>query len=275
MNDAPIALYRSPSVDGAALAVTGFGRQRIATRIVNRRLPMHAVVLVEKGRGTLYTEKAGLQEVAGPALFWLLAGTPHTYGPLVGESWEECWALFAGPFAGEFIRQRLIVEAAPLVPLRNLREMQQLFGALHSEFAKDDPLSLASSAATLHRIAVEAARQASSPNDKPADTTIKRAIDALQQRAFQQVDMNALAEEFAMSPATLRRRFAAAAGLSPKAFQLRLRIDRAKQLLTTSVMTIEAISAAVGIDDAFYFSRLFQDRERCSPSEFRRRHHRL
>jgi len=77
-----------------------------------------------------------------------------------------------------------------------------------------------------------------------------------------------------LSPATLRRKFAAATGLAPKAFQLRLRIDCSKELLATSEMSIEAISRRVGIEDTFYFSRLFQDREHCSPSAFRRRHHR-
>ena len=77
-----------------------------------------------------------------------------------------------------------------------------------------------------------------------------------------------------MSPATLRRRFALAAGMSPKAFQLRIRLDRAKQMLAASDSSIESIAAAVGIHDAFYFSRLFRDRENCSPSEFRSRHNR-
>jgi AraC-like DNA-binding protein len=274
MTGAPIALYRSQPSMGAALAVIGFGRQRVAMRIVNRRLPMHAVVLIESGNGALSTAKAGVQEVAGPSLFWLPAGTLHSYGPLHGGSWEERWVLFTGSFASELLRQRLVVETAPLVPLRNLREMQHLFATLHSDFAEDTPLSLASSAATLHRIAVQSARQAAAPSDEAPDATIELAIDALQQRAFQQIDMRAFAEEFAMSPATLRRRFAAATGQSPKTFQLRLRIDRAKQLLTTSDLSIEAIAATVGVDDAFYFSRLFQDRERCSPSEFRQRHRR-
>lgn len=271
----PIALYRSPPVGSAGLAVTGFGRQRVTAQVVNRRLPTHAVVLVEKGRGTLRTEKAGLQQVEGPALFWLISGTVHSYGPVPGESWDERWALFSGRFADELIRQRLITETAPLLKLTNLWEMQQLCGILHLEFAADTPLGLAASAAALHRIMVEAARQTATRADEPAAAPIERAIEALQQRAFQPVDMAALADEFRMSTATLRRRFTAATGLSPKAFQLRLRIDHAKQLLTTSDLTIEAISLAVGIDDAFYFSRLFHDRERCAPSEFRRRHRRL
>jgi AraC family transcriptional regulator of arabinose operon len=270
----PIALYRSSTAGSPGLAVTGFGRQHVTTGIVGRRLPSHAVVLVERGRGTLRTEKAGLQAVEGPALFWLLSGKQHSYSPIAGESWDERWALFSGRFADELIRQRLIAEATPLVQLKSLREMQQLFATLHLEFAADTQLGLAASAATLHRIIVEATRQATPAAGQPADAPIERAIEALQQRAFQPVDMAALSDEFAMSPATLRRRFAAATGLSPKAFQLRLRIDHAKQLLTTSDLTIEAISLEVGIDDAFYFSRLFQDRERCAPSEFRRRHRR-
>jgi len=274
MTEFPIALYRSSSSGSTVLTVTGFGRQRIGTRIVNRRLPMHAVVLVEAGKGTLQTAKAGVQEINGPSLFWLPAGTLHSYGPTEGESWEERWALFEGTLTADLIRQRLISPTEPVVRLQNLREMQHLFGALHSDFVAGDPLSLASAAATLHRIVVQAARQANAGSDDAADVKIELVIETLQRRAFEPTDMQSVAREFGMSPATLRRRFHGAIGLSPKAFQLRLRIDRAKQLLTTTDLSIEVISNAVGIDDAFYFSRLFQDREHCSPSGFRRQYRR-
>ncbi|MDM9625674.1 AraC family transcriptional regulator [Rhizobium sp. S152] len=267
-----IALYRSPPSGATSLAVTGFGRQRVTSRLKNRRLPTHAVVMVERGHGWLQSEKVGTIEISGPALFWLPAGIAHGYGPDAGESWDERWALFSGALADEWLRQRLIDEAAPMVPLENAREMRHLFTTLQDEFAEDNPLDLAASASTLHRIVIQAARQASrAAAGKAADATIEKIMEALEERAFMPVDMAALASEFGLSPATLRRRFAAATGLSPKAFQLRLRIDHAKQLLTTSDLAIEAISRAIGIDDAFYFSRLFQDRERCSPSEFRRR----
>ncbi|WP_112944178.1 MULTISPECIES: helix-turn-helix domain-containing protein [unclassified Rhizobium] len=275
MSDTTIALYRSPPSGVTSLAVTGFGRQRVTSRLKNRRLPTHAVVMVERGHGWLQSDKAGTIEISGPALFWLPAGMVHGYGPDPGESWDERWALFSGTLADEWLRQRLIDEAAPVMPLENPREMRHLFATLQDEFAEDNLLGLAASAATLYRIVVEAARQASRATASArTDTTIERVVETLEQRAFEPVDMTALASEFGLSPATLRRRFAAATGLSPKAFQLRLRIDHAKQLLTTSDLAIEAIARAIGLDDAFYFSRLFQDRERCSPSEFRRRHRR-
>lgn len=266
MTSRPLALYRSPpSVNPPALSVTGFGRQRIAVHVRQRRLPCHAVVLVETGRGTLETEAAGRLAIEGPALFWLTPGSLHSYGPTEGESWEEQWALFEGPFASSLVRQRLISETAPHVALSNLREMQQLFAALRADFTDGSALALSSAAATLHRIVVQSARQANAATDTVAGARIEAAVSALTERAFREIDM---------SPATFRRRFMAATSLSPKAFQLRLRIDHAKQLLTTSDFPIEAIAREIGIDDAFYFSRLFQNREGLAPSAFRSRYRR-
>jgi len=84
----------------------------------------------------------------------------------------------------------------------------------------------------------------------------------------------AFAQDFGISAATLRRRFIAATGLPPKALQLRLRIDRAKELLATTDAPIEQIARTVGFEDSFYFARLFLGRESLTPSEFRRRHQR-
>lgn len=275
MTSSPLALYRSPpSVNPPALSVTGFGRQRIAVHVRQRRLSCHAVVLVEAGRGTLETEPAGTLAIEGPALFWLAPGSLHSYGPAEGESWEEQWALFEGPFASNLARQRLISETAPHVALSNLREMQQLFAALRADFTDGSALAMSSAAATLHRIVIQAARQTDASTDAIAGGKIEAAVCALTERAFGEIDMQQLAAEFDMSPATFRRRFLAATGVSPKAFQLRLRIDHAKQLLTTSDLPIEAIAREIGIDDAFYFSRLFQNRERLAPSTFRSRYRR-
>lgn len=270
-----IALYRSPpSVNPPGLSVTGFGRQRIAMHVRDRRLSCHAVVLVEAGRGTLETERTGRITIEGPALFWLTPGNRHSYGPVEGESWEEQWALFEGPFASSLVRQRLISETAPCVPLGNLREMQQLFAVLRTDFTDGSVLALSSAAATLHRIVIQAARQAEERAEPADGTVMSAAIAALTERAFRELDMQLLASEFGMPPATFRRRFTAATGLSPKAFQLRLRIDHAKQLLTTSDLPIETIAREIGIEDAFYFSRLFQDREGLSPTAFRKRYRR-
>jgi AraC family transcriptional regulator of arabinose operon len=268
-----IALYRSPLSGIGGLAITGFGQHSVKSPVRPRILPGFAVVLVERGAGWLQTERTGRLEFSAPALFWLFAHRRHTYGPNE-HGWDERWALFNGELVQNFIRLRLMSEEAPLVHLRDLGEMQRLFGSLHTEMLDDTALGQASAASTLHRIVIRVARQASAPEKQPIGTDMAPVIDALRNRALENLDLADFAAQHGMSPATLRRKFLTATGLSPKAYQLRLRIDRAKELLATGELSVEAIASTVGIEDAFYFARLFRDREDCSPSEFRRRYRR-
>jgi len=277
MTDRPFALYRSAPAAASGLSVTGVGRHRVTQAISGRRLPDFAIVLVEEGRGWLETKAGGRQAIEAPALFWLFPGRTHSYGP-DASGWLERWALFEGALTRDFTRLRLIVEAAPVVALHDLGEMQRLFDRLHAELSLDTVLSRSEAAATMHRIVTRAARQAAGQSTGGSDPQrapdFQQVIDDLRDRAAEQIEIDAFAAQFGISPATLRRKFVLHTGMPPKAFQLRIRLDLAKQLLAASDTPVESIAAAVGIHDAFYFSRLFRDRENCSPSEFRSRHKR-
>lgn len=273
MSDTSYAVYRSPPAAMGGLSVRGIGRHRVGRAIIRRKLPDFAVVLVEEGRGWLETRAAGRQTIVAPSLFWLFPETIHSYGP-DGPGWRERWALFGGALTRDFTRTRLIVETAPVVPLSDLRSLRLLFDRLHAELSPDTPLGQAEAAATLYRLVVQAARQEADRSGGDVHRDFHDAIDDLRDHACEPIDFGAFASRFGMSPATLRRRFALHTGLSPKAFQLRIRLDLAKQLLAATDSPVEAVAQAVGFADAFYFSRLFRDREDCSPREFRRRHRR-
>ncbi len=268
------AIYRSPLASAGGLAVTGSGRQHAMQAVRDRKLPSHAVVLVENGHGFLESEAGGRQSVKSPALFWLFPNRQHSYGP-DAEGWSERWALFEGSLVRDFLRLRLISEQNPVVDLRNLDRAQRLFNAIHADLLEDTNLARASAAASLHRIVVLAAQQASKLKPaSPEGPDIAEIIEALRRRATQSLDMAAFAAEYRMSPATLRRKVTAEVGLPPKGFQLRVRMDHAKELLATTEDKIETVAAKIGFEDAFYFSRLFHERENCTPREFRARYRR-
>ncbi|MGZ2484072.1 AraC family transcriptional regulator of arabinose operon [Rhizobium pisi] len=273
MRDAE-APYRSPLGSAGGLAVTGSGRQRARLAVTERRLPSFAVVLVERGQGFLETAAGGRQSVAGPALFWLFPNRAHSYGPDEA-GWDERWALFEGSFTRDFVRLRLIAERHPVVALRHLEEMTRLFAQLHADLSDDTNLAQAAAASTLHRIVIAAARQAGgAAGRRESEAAMGEIVESLRGCALQPLDLAGFAAGHGMSPATLRRKFVAETGLPPKAFQLRARMDHAKQLLVTTDEKIETVAAMVGMDDAFYFSRVFHDREGCTPREFRARHRR-
>ncbi len=78
-----------------------------------------------------------------------------------------------------------------------------------------------------------------------------------------------LAREAGYSPAHFSRVFQEVNGSLPREFIIQSRIERGRQLLFESAMTVGEIATALGYTDIFFFSRQFKDRTGMSPSEFR------
>lgn len=135
-----------------------------------------------------------------------------------------------------------------------------------------DALGQAAASVSVHRLIAEAASQSQLDPNKAADSQFMAIADAIHARAFQHIDFADLAREFEVSTPTMRRKCTAMHGVSPKNLQIRIRIDRAKELLTSTELSIDTITHEVGYEDSFYISHLFTQRENFSPSEFRNLH---
>lgn len=68
------------------------------------------------------------------------------------------------------------------------------------------------------------------------------------------------------------RSFSARVGSAPFALQRTLRLKKAQELLRATELSIEAVSASVGIENATHFARLFRRYSGYSPREYRRLH---
>jgi len=77
-------------------------------------------------------------------------------------------------------------------------------------------------------------------------------------------------EQSRLAERTLKRRFKAATGLALIDYLQDLRIEEAKRLLESSARSADAISAAVGYEDASFFRRLFRRRTGLTPVRYRR-----
>ncbi|MEO1803938.1 MAG: ATP-binding protein [Bacteroidota bacterium] len=79
----------------------------------------------------------------------------------------------------------------------------------------------------------------------------------------------ALGRDLAMSRTNIHRKIKALTGLSTCHFIRNIKIDHAKELLTTSSMQVAEVAYAVGFNDPSYFSRIFSDRVGTTPGEWR------
>lgn len=77
------------------------------------------------------------------------------------------------------------------------------------------------------------------------------------------------AGELGVSDSHLRRIFRQDTGMSPTEYQQSIRINEAKFLLEQGRMSVQEVARSVGIEDQYYFSRLFKARTGIAPSLWR------
>ena len=92
----------------------------------------------------------------------------------------------------------------------------------------------------------------------------------IRDHAFDPITINEVAKVASMCRRVFERRFAAKMGRSPKAEVLRLRLEKAKQLLTDTDWNLSQIAEKTGFNYGEYLHTVFTQKTGITPGEFRR-----
>jgi AraC family transcriptional regulator of arabinose operon len=269
-----VVRYETPAATHRLLgwSCTGYGATARKTWACERRtLDGYAVVYVSAGSGWIETSATtGRLPIEGHALVWLFPGVMHAYAP-DARWWTEQWIMFEGTLPETFTRLGFLSPARPVTPVDAVPEIATIFAQIQTDFLAGGPLAGLLAATLAQRLIVVAhgGDRPSLSGDTPSSRGVRRAVACLDEQALRPLDFEAIARESGMGYSTLRRRFKEATGYSPKEYVLRIRLSRAKALLTLTSQSVEDIAAAVGFDDPYYFSRLFRHKEGMAPTRFR------
>jgi AraC family transcriptional regulator of arabinose operon len=99
----------------------------------------------------------------------------------------------------------------------------------------------------------------------PVDQALDSIIELIRRDPTRRWTVAELAERTALSRAQFTRRFIAHAGIPPARFVIRARVERAKQLLTETDMTVTQVAATLGYTEVAHFSRQFKRQVGHSP----------
>lgn len=146
---------------------------------------------------------------------------------------------------------------------------------LHHLLQRHAPPELAQRCA--HHLLVDAVRPSQEPYAQWAaprqhgDEAVLRVQDWLDAHHTEPLAIDALARRFGFGERNFKRRFKEATGLAPLAYVQALRLAQARQLLETTRLSVDVITARVGYEDASSFRRLFQQRVGLAPTAYRKR----
>ncbi|MGI8916033.1 MAG: AraC family transcriptional regulator [Chloroflexota bacterium] len=119
--------------------------------------------------------------------------------------------------------------------------------------------------------AVQSDPPLSSANDRLAAVArLAPVLRLIETRYAERLTLAELAGAVHLDPAYFSTVFKGLAGLPPIRYLTRYRLDRVRELLLTTDLTIAEIAARTGFRDPFYLSHAFHHAEGVSPSAYRR-----
>jgi transcriptional regulator GlxA family with amidase domain len=102
------------------------------------------------------------------------------------------------------------------------------------------------------------------------DPRVRMVIDFMRANLQRKLSLMDFARAVNLSAAHLSRLFKTETGLSPGEYLIRLRMEKARSLLTSSLLSIKEIMALAGYRNRSHFVQHFRRYSGLAPSEFRK-----
>jgi AraC-like DNA-binding protein len=240
--------------------------------------PAHSVHLIVKGWGRYIMNHVSLDTKPG-SLFFFVPGMLFEWessleDPLefynirfdLAEAYkqEDAWRLQSQPSEPFPLSGRYSV--------RNSIRTANLFEHLFQLSRKVDPFTVMSREIGFRQLLLAIAedlRTEQTPSD--SGEAVETSVQYMTRHFHEELRLESLADLAGWSVGHYCKMFKKITGYSPKDYIIRLRIDRAKELLEFQQYRLKEIAASVGYDDEFYFSRIFKKITGVSPSDYVRR----
>lgn len=260
----------------SALHITDIGYYPKAThhyRMRNEGIDQFVFIYCIDGTGW-YKLEGKEQQVKANQFFILPAGKPHAYGSNKENPWTIYWIHFKGSLAMHYAEGADIpIEVKPENDSRihgrnNLFE--EMFHTLNSGYSLDN----LHYATTLLHYYLGSLRYLQSyrhamPHQQKEKSMIEIVIHFMKENLEKHLTVEEMATFTNYTPNHFSTLFKAEVGHPPLAYFNLLKIQEACRILDSTDIRLNQLCHKVGIDDSYYFSRLFSKIMGMSPREYR------
>lgn len=236
-------------------------------------IPQYVLIYCVKGAGQ-YTLAGKRHEVHDNQYFILPAGTAHSYAASDDNPWTIYWVHFSGDHASTYAEGAqqptdVMPGATSRISERN-NIFEEIFTTLEQGFERER-LRYASSLLHHYLASMRYLSQyrMALPGKTAGRDVVEETIRYMNENIEKRLTIAQLSAYTGYSSSTLNALFRQQTGSSVINFFNRQKVDYACKLLLSTDMKVNQICHKVGIDDCFYFSRLFNKTMGISPKAYR------
>lgn len=236
-------------------------------------IDQNILIYCVEGKGWVQVEESRQNIVAGN-FFILPAHTPHSYASDKDQPWTIYWLHIRGKTAdnacASIVQQLKGHKGVVKYSQKRIDLFDEIYSALERGYSYDQILYANMSLPYL---------LASFAFDEKFDTgqaskakdAIDVAIDFMHDHVAQSLSLAQIASSANLSASHFVALFHKKTGFAPVAYFNHLKIQKACQYLQFTDELVKEIAYAIGIEDHYYFSRLFKKLMGVSPLEYRQR----
>lgn len=269
-----VAVNPQPPLAELSVLFSGQSQTEPNHRVGPQVLDYYLIHYIQSGHGKftcrdqVYSLRAGDSFVIHPGE--LVSYHADEFAP-----WCYRWVAFTGEQAGQLVEQVGLSTEHPTITVQEIDRLEWLFAEIQRVLKIGHANCSLRSDGYLRLILAE--YQEGHPSHQQsrakseAELQVEKAIRWLTLQYARPLTISELARDIGYHRTHLSKLFKDHTGYSPQQYLLKIRMERAADLLQQEDMTIQHIASSVGYTDALYFSRQFKQWYGVSPSAYRAR----
>lgn len=219
---------------------------------VRNHFLLHHVV---SGEGS-YVSRGITHPIHAGTTFCAFPGEMITYTADVNKPWAYVWVGFNGNDAKLLMAQTDFSEKNPVISGWFDGKLQKLMLQIYA-VRGNSPADSARMVGKLYEVLALFMQSSSVSRCEGGDIHVKNAVTFMKHNYACDISIGDIAASAAISRSQLCRLFQATFSCSPVQYLTQYRIDCARDLISQTQLSIEAVAHSVGYYDALYFTRVF------------------
>lgn len=239
---------------------------------VGRTLDEYQLLYNVEGEGVFRSTHIKETVIKPGDMFLLFPGEWHTYHPNKDIGWKQYWIGFKGKNIDERVKAGFLSPEKPIYHVGFSVDIQMLYEEAYKTAIKEAPYSQQTLAGIVNHLiglmySLERTNELSK-NTQHMDI-VSKAQMLIRDSLEKQLSIQDIAEQLGVSYSNLRKIFKEYTGMAPALYQHDLKLQRAKELLSTTNDSIKEIAYRLNFESPDYFSSKFKTKTGMKPSDFR------